>query len=122
MVPTNANPRRKTGKDARSIVVNHAGHPMHGAASTYHRTESDTDRLMPQANAENRDPRIEALHDFDGASRVDGSAGAGRDDDRIRGQALATRRVELVAADHAGGTTKPPKVAGQIVHERIVIV
>lgn len=77
---------------------------------------------MPQADAQDWDMGRQFANHVDRAPRLFGAFRTGRDDDRLGAQAAATIDIDLVAAYDERLTIEPPKISGQVVNERIVIV
>ena len=84
--------------------------------------ERFADRLMPEADAEERDGFVFA-DQIDDASGARGSSGAGRDDDGLRLLRDQRGRIEGVVADDAHRAAgEPLDLLDQVVGEGVVVI
>ena len=77
---------------------------------------------MTEADAEDRRRRPEAADEVDGDARLAWSAGAGRQDDVARRERGDLVERELVVAPDDRLAAELAHVAGEVVHERIVVI
>src|SRR5690348_15078665 len=114
---------RETGEQAAPVVAD-------ARCLTVHRTPcahdagavGGADALMSQAHAEDRDCRPEAPHDVGRDAGLPRRTRSGRDDD-VRGPECLDLLVRRgVVASYDGRFPQLAHVAGQVVHERVVVV
>src|ERR1700722_11467188 len=96
---------------------------MHKLWRTHHiAAESCANRLMPKADAKNRNLAGKTPHHIDRDARILRRAGPRREKNPLRSQRLHLVRGQLIVAAHRHLRAKLAHVLHQVVSERIVIV
>ena len=110
-------------KDPSPIVPDARGLAVHHALGAHHLSaEGLSDRLVTEADAEDRDASGEAPDQLDRDAGVLRRAWAGRDDDRARRERLDLGHADLVVANHLDVFAELGEVLHQIEGEGIVVV
>src|SRR5208283_706468 len=100
----------------RHLAVDRQGRAHHLAA------ESLADRLMPQADAEDRDLAAGAGDEVEAHARLMRRAGAGREHDRVRASGHHVIDADLVIAMHGDPRAKLAEIMDEIEGEAVVII
>ncbi len=103
--------------DFRRLAVHDAG-PDHHLGPGH-----EAEHLMPEADAEHRDLRIEDFEEVHAIARILGMAGAGGDADHVQGRVLRHfKEPGIVVPDDNGLLAQRVESLNEIVGERIVII
>jgi hypothetical protein len=84
--------------------------------------ESLTNRLVPEADAQNRNLAGQALDRFNADARLAGGAGPRRKHYRRRPGGPDSRNVDLVVSKHLYRAAQLAKILDEIVGKRVVII
>jgi hypothetical protein len=84
--------------------------------------ESLPNRLVSQADAQNRFFSLESFHNFQRDARLIGIAGAGRNDNSVRILPLYGGNVYFVVAEDLELLPQLAQVLNQVISERVVII
>src|SRR5690242_10574490 len=104
-------------------MLNFAGFPMHEFGSAYHvATESFSDRLVSQANTEQRDLAGKMANKLHADPALLWSAGRGRDQNSFRAHRLDFGNRDLIVAPYHRVRAQFTPILDQVVCKRIVVV
>src|SRR4051812_13535332 len=108
---------------ALAVVNDGGGLAVHRRLRAAHDAAVDNaDRLVPEADAEQRDRRAEAPDDVDRDPRVFRTPRAGRDDDLLRRHRADLVERHFVVAPHADLRAQLAQILHEVVGKRIVVV
>src|SRR6185312_2952101 len=117
--------RTRHALEQPGAVVPHLGRlAVHHAARRAHDLSAVglADRLVPEADAENRDRRAVSLDERNADARFGRRLRAGADYDRRRAHCGYVVDADRVVADHSRCFTKFAEILDEVVRERVVVV
>src|SRR5690348_5967659 len=101
-------------------MLNFAGFPMHEFGSAYHvATESFPDRLVSQANTEQRDLASTMANKFHADAGILWSAGPGRNQNSFRAHPLDFGNRDLIVVPYHHVRAQFTQILDQVVCKRI---
>src|SRR6185436_9414825 len=111
------------GVDAAAVVAEHVGLAVHQPVGANHLgAERGTDRLVAEADAEDRQLAGEGADRVDADARLGRRARPGRQDDRVGCERADAVDVDLVVAKHAHVFSQLAEVLDEIEREAVVVV
>src|SRR5690606_19900236 len=122
MISTGAQRRRKSVEESAPFVEDLARLAMERRHAAHLAAERDPDRLMAEADAEDRELAREASDRLDRDARVLRSTRPRRDDEAARSVRSDAVDVDRVVPNDAGARTELADELDEVVGERVVVV
>lgn len=125
MVSSDAQRIRETGEETSAGVTNEARLPVHHQRCVHDGTrsaEDDAETLVSEADAEERNRRVEGTDDVEGAHGILRTMRSGRNDDAIRTCIADVRHPEIRNRKHRTRSAERRDLLVQVPRERIAVV
>jgi hypothetical protein len=123
VIPCGREVRRQAGEDAMAVVADRGGVAVgRGRRAHDPAAVGRGDRLVAEADAQQRRDRAALADDIDADPGLGRGAGTWRDDDARRAQCRDVRRGDLIVADDLDVTAGAKEQVRQVIRKRIIVV